>query len=66
MVPFGLLGESAALIRRGEVSGIICARWKRDREAEGAPLLREYAVLSRIEGSNPSVSARRFFRILGA
>ena len=26
--------------------------------AEGAPLLREYAVLSRIEGSNPSRSAK--------
>ena len=31
---------------------------RRDREAEGAPLLREYAVMSCIEGSNPSVSAR--------
>src|SRR5688572_32593068 len=28
------------------------------REAEGAPLLREYGVKSSIEGSNPSVSAR--------
>ena len=28
------------------------------REAEGAPLLREYAVKSCIEGSNPSLSAR--------
>src|SRR5688572_4344135 len=27
------------------------------REAEGAPLLREYGVKSSIEGSNPSVSA---------
>ena len=26
--------------------------------AEGAPLLREYVVKSRIEGSNPSVSSR--------
>ncbi len=25
--------------------------------AEGAPLLREYVVMSRIEGSNPSLSA---------
>ena len=31
---------------------------KRDRVAEGAPLLREYGVLSPIEGSNPSVSAK--------
>ena len=29
------------------------------REAEGAPLLREYGVKSSIEGSNPSVSATR-------
>ena len=28
------------------------------REAEGAPLLREYRVKSSIEGSNPSLSAR--------
>ena len=28
------------------------------REAEGAPLLREYRVKSLIEGSNPSLSAR--------
>ena len=27
------------------------------REAEGAPLLREYRVCSPIEGSNPSLSA---------
>ena len=27
------------------------------REAEGAPLLREYGVYSSIEGSNPSLSA---------
>jgi hypothetical protein len=30
---------------------------RRDREAEGAPLLREYAVMSCIKGSNPFVSA---------
>src|SRR5690348_13008492 len=29
------------------------------REAEGAPLLREYRVKSLIEGSNPSLSARQ-------
>ena len=29
------------------------------REAEGAPLLREYRVKSSIEGSNPSLSARK-------
>jgi hypothetical protein len=28
------------------------------REAEGAPLLREYRVKSLIEGSNPSLSAK--------
>ena len=32
-------------------------RWRLAREAEGAPLLREYGVKSSIEGSNPSVSA---------
>ena len=31
---------------------------RRDREAEGAPLLREYAVMSCIKGSNPFVSAK--------
>src|ERR1041385_4562621 len=31
---------------------------RRDREAEGAPLLREYAGKTCIEGSNPSVSAK--------
>ena len=33
------------------------ARRRLAREAEGAPLLREYGVKSSIEGSNPSVSA---------
>src|SRR6476660_6632543 len=33
-------------------------RWRLAREAEGAPLLREYGVKNSIEGSNPSVSAR--------
>jgi hypothetical protein len=32
--------------------------WRDAREAEGAPLLREYRVKSLIEGSNPSLSAR--------
>jgi hypothetical protein len=32
---------------------------KRDRVAEGAPLLREYGVLSLIKGSNPFVSASK-------
>ncbi len=33
-------------------------QFRRDgREAEGAPLLREYRVYSSIEGSNPSLSA---------
>jgi hypothetical protein len=31
-----------------------------DREAEGAPLLREYAGKTCIEGSNPSGSAKSF------
>ena len=34
------------------------------REAEGAPLLREYRVKSSIEGSNPSVSASCFSILL--
>ena len=33
------------------------ARWRRGREAEGGGLLNRYTVKSRIEGSNPSVSA---------
>ena len=37
-------------------------RWSRDREAEGAPLLREYAGKTCIEGSNPSDSASGLFR----
>ncbi len=32
---------------------------KRDRVAEGAPLLREYGVYSLIKGSNPFVSAKK-------
>lgn len=28
------------------------------REVEGTPLLREHAAYTRIEGSNPSISAR--------
>lgn len=36
--------------------------WSRDREAEGAPLLREYAGKTCIEGSNPSDSASGLFR----
>ncbi len=30
--------------------------WRGGREAEGAPLLREYGAKSSIEGSNPSLS----------
>lgn len=33
--------------------------WRDGREAEGAPLLREYGVKNLIEGSNPSLSASR-------
>ncbi len=36
------------------------ALWRDGREAEGAPLLREYRVKSLIEGSNPSLSAIQF------
>jgi hypothetical protein len=32
--------------------------WRDAREAEGAPLLREYMLKRRIEGSNPSLSAK--------
>ena len=35
----------------------IRTHWRGGRVAEGAPLLREYLVCSRIEGSNPSLSA---------
>jgi hypothetical protein len=45
----------------GILAGSVTPRKKtrRDaREAEGAPLLREYRVKSLIEGSNPSLSAR--------
>jgi hypothetical protein len=38
--------------------------WRDGREAEGAPLLREYRVKSLIEGSNPSLSAIYFFNTL--
>ena len=31
--------------------------WRGGREAEGAPLLREYAAYTRIGGSNPPFSA---------
>src|SRR5690606_5883475 len=33
--------------------------WRRGREVEGTPLLREHAAYTRIEGSNPSVSASK-------
>ncbi len=48
-VPVSILAGSAA----------DADKTRRDaREAEGAPLLREYRVKSLIEGSNPSLSAR--------
>ena len=31
---------------------------RRGREVEGTPLLREHTAYTRIEGSNPSISAR--------
>ena len=43
---------------------IIRTHWRGGRVAEGAPLLREYLVCSRIEGSNPSLSAIIFYSIL--
>ena len=33
-------------------------RWRRGREVEGTPLLREHTAYTRIEGSNPSLSAK--------
>ena len=36
--------------------------WRGGRVAEGAPLLREYGANNSIEGSNPSLSARRFLK----
>jgi hypothetical protein len=58
----GTAGDAGAMIGRNS---------RRDaREAEGAPLLREYRVKSLIEGSNPSLSAthetasaRRLFHV---
>jgi hypothetical protein len=44
----------------GILAGSVTPRnktWRDAREAEGAPLLREYRVKSLIEGSNPSLSA---------
>jgi hypothetical protein len=40
--------------------------WRRGREAEGGGLLNRYTVKSRIEGSNPSVSASRLSMGAGA
>jgi hypothetical protein len=37
---------------------LILQAWRRGRVAEGGGLLNRYTVNSRIEGSNPSVSAR--------
>ncbi len=42
----------------------IRTHWRGGRVAEGAPLLREYLVYSRIEGSNPSLSAITFVMAL--
>ena len=42
----------------GSVSlGASVVSWRDGREAEGAPLLREYRANNSIEGSNPSLSA---------
>src|SRR6476469_3452702 len=52
-------GRSPFVSRPGPAGGANRAQTRRDaREAEGAPLLREYRVKSLIEGSNPSLSAR--------
>ena len=51
-------GRTAAACIAGLASGASRDKSRRDaREAEGAPLLREYRVKSLIEGSNPSLSA---------
>ena len=41
----------------GPSCGSLHQSWRGGREAEGAPLLREYTAYTRIEGSNPSISA---------
>ena len=50
-------GAERALTRLRQSCLRIRRCWSRDREAEGAPLLREYVGKTCIEGSNPSDSA---------
>ncbi len=40
-----------------DLKKLATTHWRGAREAEGAPLLREYMPNPRIEGSNPSLSA---------
>src|SRR5262249_32604730 len=60
------LGGATAAVIRAETCGFAChGRWRRayprrrrrGRVAEGGGLLNRYTAQSRIEGSNPSVSA---------
>jgi hypothetical protein len=46
--------------RRGAAQALDFSSRRRGREAEGGGLLNRYTVKSRIEGSNPSVSANTF------
>jgi hypothetical protein len=43
------------------VKCLMCFGRRRGREAEGGGLLNRYTVKSRIEGSNPSVSASTYW-----
>jgi len=56
-VAFGL--QFTICCQAGREQLIEMPKWRRGREAEGGGLLNRYTVKSRIEGSNPSVSARR-------
>ena len=58
-VAFGL--QFTICCQRGRDQLIDLPSGRRGREAEGGGLLNRYTVKSRIEGSNPSVSAS-FFR----
>ena len=48
--------------RRAAIISLLSRR--RGREVEGTPLLREHTCKTGIEGSNPSVSAKDFFKAL--
>jgi hypothetical protein len=51
-------GDSGFVRWDGYAKCLRCRRWRRGRVAEGGGLLNRYTLLRRIEGSNPSVSAR--------